>query len=76
MNSDVQIRWTGPTFWSCTACEFIGDAVVSVSAMFALGILVLLSPKAVVRILGFLLPPSRDHRDASLRAGEAMSRPG
>lgn len=56
---------SSPTAWPQPAREFIAEACTTLSAMIALLLLVVLSPKAVVRVMGVLLPPAHPSRHAS-----------
>lgn len=72
MEPGGQKRWWSSTDWHHAARELIADACMTLSALIALVLLVLLWPKAVVRVMGFLLPPARPSvRLAALRATDA-----
>ena len=62
-----QTRWSSPAAWFQAASEFVAEACTTLSAMIALLLLVVLWPKAVMRVMGLLLPPARADRNGSLR---------
>ena len=68
MEPDGQRRLLSSTTWHISPGELaIAEACLTLSALLALALLVLLGSRTVVRVLGFLLPPADVRPDNRVR---------
>jgi hypothetical protein len=58
--------------WPGIAIELAADALLTLSALIALAVLVVLWLNAVQRLMALLLPPTRSRRQSSMRFGQPM----